>query len=307
MDVLGESSTQYLPYSRKTCPFLGLQGDPELRFGYPSLGNRCHHLKPLAKITPGYQETWCLSGNFKNCAVYLGASNDHLPEGIDPIPQGISPAKALILASLFMVMVASIISLFFLVWGGNRNNNELKVSLKTTEFAGSLDLTPQSNSMPLPSSPTPTTRPSPTFTLFPTVAPTLTSTPALPTQAAALETPFGPGGEFVLHKVRAGESLRNIAAHYKMNLAVLKVINESSHSGLLLVDKILVVIPNLSDNPGLPVFHPIFLDQEASVSALAEQYGIQAEDLRYYNSLGSSDLIPAGRWMIIPLPPSRSP
>jgi len=307
MNVLGESSTQEPPFFGRTCPFLGLPNDPETRFGYPSLGNRCHRLKPIAKITPAYQETWCLSGNFKKCVVYLGATKDRLPEGIDPLPQGISPIKALFLVVLFVIIVSSAIALFFLVWRGNPSENANRVSLTATQLAGNLSFTPPSSSTPHPSSSTPTTEPSPTFTLSPSAAPSLTSTPAPPTQAAALETPFGPGGEYVLHKVTNGESLNNIAVHYRMSTAVLIAINEIAPRESLMVGTILVVIPNLSDNPGLPVFHPTFLDQDASVSGLAEQYGIQAEDLRYYNSLGSSDLIPAGRWIIIPLPPSLSP
>jgi len=311
MNVSAESSTQESPYTGKTCPFLGLLGDPETRFGYPSMGNRCHRLKPIAKITPAYQETWCLSGDFMKCAVYQGAARDHLPEGIDATPQVLSPFRAFILAVIFVIMVASAIALFYFIWSGNRGKGAVKISLTATELAGDLASTPQSTSAPPPSSPSPTTKPSPTITLSPTTSPTpspsLTSTPAPPTQAAALETPFGPGGEYILHKVATGESLNNIAAHYRMSAAVLIAINEIPLGGSLVVGKVLVVIPSLSNNPGLPVFHPTFLDQDTSVSELAQQYSIHAEDLRFYNSLSSSDIIPAGRWIIIPLPPSLGP
>jgi hypothetical protein len=70
---------------------------------------------------------------------------------------------------------------------------------------------------------------------------------------------------------------------------------------------VLFIVPNLRENIGLPVFKPILLEEDTSIADLAGQFAISPDDLRRYNVLGPDDFLPAGRWIIIPLPPPASP
>jgi hypothetical protein len=65
---------------------------------------------------------------------------------------------------------------------------------------------------------------------------------------------------------------------------------------------VLVILPGVTDAAGLSVLHPVFLDQDASLSELSVLYDVSESDLREYNSLGEGDLIPGGRWIIVPSP-----
>jgi LysM repeat protein len=189
----------------------------------------------------------------------------------------------------------------------NQYISDLNARLTASAAASSLATPPPATHTLPPPSTTPTNEPSITPTAANTPTPTDTSTPAQPTQGPNLETPFGPRNEFILHRVETGESLNYIASQYKTSVAVITSTNELRPGYTLLIGKILVIIPDLKENPGLPIFRPVYLDKDASLSALVQEYGISPNDLWRYNSLGSSDLIPAGRWIIIPLPSGLGP
>jgi LysM repeat protein len=153
---------------------------------------------------------------------------------------------------------------------------------------------------------TPNPSPSPTPTLSPT--PTQTPTPLSPTLGPGLETPFGPGAEFILHKVVTGESLQVVASNYRTKKAVITSMNELSFGGILHPDMVLVIVPDMKENlPLYPIFHPVFIDQDATVSSLAVEYGVSLDDLRRYNSLGEGDSLPGGRWIVIPILQTPTP
>lgn len=63
---------------------------------------------------------------------------------------------------------------------------------------------------------------------------------------------------------------------------------------------ILVIVPGEKDPAAVTRFRVVQVETPTTVSQLAEDYGVSADDLRTYNSLGEADLIPAGRYLIIP-------
>ena len=202
---------------------------------------------------------------------------------------------------IFVAIVLTILLVALI--GRNRNTGLHSLSQTATFDARNLASTPQASNMLQPPSLMPTV--TPTGTNTPIV--TSTNTPALPTQGPGLETPFGPKNEFVIHKVVTNESLNNIAIRYKTSVAVITSTNELRVRASLQVDQILVIIPNQTQVTDLPVFHPMYLEQDASADALAQEYGISTLDMKRYNVLGDSDLIPAGQWIIIPMPPQLGP
>lgn len=66
----------------KNCPHLGRRDDPSTLFNYPSVGNYCHHVRPLAPPHEEHQAQYCLSGNFQQCPIYQTPVGKHIPPSI---------------------------------------------------------------------------------------------------------------------------------------------------------------------------------------------------------------------------------
>lgn len=306
MNSSDESSPGQMLADRDGCPYLGLRNDPQTRFGFPNLGNYCHRITPPGLVTPDYQQNWCFSEEFPNCVVYQGASKDQLPDGLIQKPEGIVLNRKILLAIGLIAAAIVLLILLVALIGRNRGSGQGR-SQTATALAGNLALTQLATNTPPPPSMTPTAEPTltPTATNTPTITPT--STPAPPTQGPGLKTPFGLNNEFLIHQVATNESLNIIALRYSTSATVITATNELRRGASLQVDQILVILPDQTEVSDLPVFRPLYLEQDASVDALAQEYGASAPDLRRYNALGDNDLIPAGRWIIIPLPPQPGP
>jgi len=302
-----ESSPNQMLAERDGCPFLGLRNDPQTRFGFPSLGNYCHRITPPALVTTDYQQNWCFSEEYPNCAVYQGASKSQLPDGLIFKQENVLSNRNRLLAIGLIILAIILVIFLVALFGRNRGTRQNDQSQTATAIAGNLAITLQVNNTIPPPSLTPTVEPTlaPTGTNTPTV--TSTNTPAPPTLGPGLETPFGLKNEYLIHKVVSNESLNIIAHRYQTTADVITATNELRGGTSLQIDQILVIIPNQTEVSDLPVFRPVYLDQDASVDALAQENGVSTRDLRRYNALGDSDLIPAGRWIIIPLPPQPGP
>jgi LysM repeat protein len=290
-----------MPTDRDGCPHLGLRNDPLTRFGFPTLGNYCHRLAPPGLVTPEYQRDWCLTQEFTNCPVYQGVAKEQLPDGLIQKPEGTLPNRNMLLAIGVGAVTIVLLILLVALIGRNRGASRQVRSQTATALAAYLVATPSATNTLLPS-PTPTVVPTltPTGTNTPTVTPT--NTPAPPTPGPGLETLFGLNDEFLIHKVATNESLNIIALRYKTSSTVISAINDLREGVSLQVDQFLVILPNQTNVSDLPVFRPLYLEQDASVEAIAQEYRVSARDLIRYNALGDSDLIPAGRWIVIPLP-----
>jgi hypothetical protein len=116
-----------------------------------------------------------------------------------------------------------------------------------------------------------------------------------------METPFGPDDRFVLHTVKQAESYSKIAESYQTSIEVIQNTNDLIEGASLWVDTILVIMPGQTESSGVPKFRIVLLENTTSISDLAEVHGISADEVIYYNSLGSIESIPTGRWLIIPI------
>ena len=57
-----------------SCPLLGLPDDPVTRFSFPSEAHRCRATDRPRPIELDHQATFCLSGNYPECAQYRAAA-----------------------------------------------------------------------------------------------------------------------------------------------------------------------------------------------------------------------------------------
>lgn len=70
-----------------TCPYLGLKDDPDTPLQFPAEDNHCHHARPVAPVRLSYQQTTCLTENYRACPVYVRA-------GLSPLPGQIAAPRA---------------------------------------------------------------------------------------------------------------------------------------------------------------------------------------------------------------------
>ena len=303
---------QVLPPYQTTCPHLGLPNDAETRFGFPSPGNHCHRFSPAASITREYQQTWCLSGKFPECQVYQEANAKDLPDGLRLPAKGLQSQRVRSLIAIVLVLAVMLVCVGFLISGRQRSQNQERQAVAgTMTQAAGLDALTQTASALIASTPSATPIPknttTPTPTASATLEPTSTPTPPPPTAGPSLETAFGTRPKFLIHQVKVGESIQNIARAYNTSGTLILAINQFPPGISLRPDTMIVIIPEEQDYPGLPVFQPVFLEVDTTVTELATQYDVSSDDLRRFNGFGEGELVPANRWIVVPLPATTSP
>jgi polysaccharide biosynthesis transport protein len=132
-----------------------------------------------------------------------------------------------------------------------------------------------------------------------TLAVTITPYSSKPTLGPGLMTPFGPNSEYVFHQVQTGESLPHLAASYQTSTDAIITVNGLEPNQPLQPGQFIIITRQVEDLEIFPV-SILSLEADTMITDIAAQYEISVDDLRYYNELGSSEFIPAGRLIIIP-------
>jgi len=301
------------PPHKTSCPFLGLPNDSDTRYGFPSPGNHCHRFSPPASITREYQQTWCLSGAYPECRVFQEANEKDLPDGLALQPKGLQSPRNRTLVAILLVIVITLLCIGSLINGRVRSQKQaLAMGSTMTQSAAREALTKTVEAITA-SAPTVTPTPTPTFTrtATPTVTPkpkpSSTSTPPPPTEGPGLETEFGSNPRFLIHQVKVGESIRNIARVYETSPTLISAINQFIAGASIRPDMFLVIIPGRTEYPGMPVFQSVYLEEDTTVSELSALYEVSSDELRRYNGFWEGELVPAKRWIIVPLSSASNP
>lgn len=136
-------------------------------------------------------------------------------------------------------------------------------------------------------------------TSIPTVTPTPTST-VPPTPGPSLFTPFGPEQAYLLHQVKYGDNLPDLADLYQTDRDVIVAANGLVPDVPMQPDQVIVIMPGRTDSIGIEPLVVKFLDADTPISELAPRHGVTTAEIRTYNQLGPGEIIPAGRWLIFP-------
>jgi len=319
-----QSSKQKEKKLSPVCPYIGMKKDSGTFFSYPSLGNHCYHVKPNQPIKSAYQEEFCLSLSYPTCQVYSPSREGPLPQEISGETSQVGIAGLLSGRLMLIAIIGLVIfllgSYFIFIRSPSPFTPSGSISQSTTstiveEMIGTE--TPISDAAVIPTNtqgvslaqvedvtdiPTtipPSVTPSPASS--PITDPTSTPTEVQPTPGPVMETPFGPDERFVLHSVKQAESYSKIAETYQTSIEVIQNTNDLIEGASLWVDTILVIMPGQTDSSGVPKFRIVLLEYPTSISDLAEEHGVSADEVIYYNSLGSIEILPTGRWLIIPI------
>jgi hypothetical protein len=287
----------------KSCTYLGLEEDRETVAGFPSTRNLCYRPTPPCTVAEDHQRDYCLACEHVSCSAFTREpSNEHPTLWTTPRLPFLSRYRTS--RSVWVLILATSLLVFFIPIGSH-----------LVKFPA---LAPQVGKVFLPifaPSPTPSQPPpSPTALPKPAATPTLPATPSLtprptltPSPTAvpgfALETPALENPRLVLHKVVAGEGFTIIAAIYKTSEAAIRQINIYS-SGPLWLGSVIVLPLDQTNIDSLPVFEVYQITKDnLTLESLAQEHNLSLELLCKYNQAHPGDILPVGRWLLLPLGP----
>jgi hypothetical protein len=115
----------------------------------------------------------------------------------------------------------------------------------------------------------------------------------------ALESPIGTQKPLVIHQVREGENLSDMANLYNTTEDAITSLNYNF--SLPLLPNAVIVIPlnqvNVND---LPLFEPYRVTQSISIQALAVKFSVDIDMLKVYNLVDPEYVFSVGEWVLIP-------
>lgn len=308
------------------CPYLGLQEDPSTWLSFPNSANYCHKFKPPRPIESAHQRQFCLTKAYPVCKIYAQRSQSPLPSIASvETRQEKSPMRFFWSALIVIFIVTILITLSYWIrnnWDGLKQNPGAQQVADPDLVNLTITQTPTRISTSMPTSEVPLAfsllnsvatqtlalenvlTPSPTISASPT--PPATSTLIIPTSGPALYTRFGPNNEYLLHKVNKGESLGNLAALYRTSSEVIKAANLLIEGASVWPDTVLVIYPDITDPSIVSKHRVIQLQAPMYPEELAIQHQVLLKTLIECNQLNPQILIPAGRWLLIPIPTEQN-
>lgn len=294
------------------CPYLGWCTDRDTFAAYPSETNCCHRAHPPAPVTLSHQASFCLSDKYPNCPMYLQPEGSALPSNLrrkatqhETKQQNNKQWKAALVA-LAVVAISAILVLSITIVGKGRKASGGAVATPWPTFTFASEPTAQFTPTPIPTHiPTPTPMVTATLTLPPTLTPT--SPPVLtPTQVVRkLETPLGPNGQFIIHRVRPGEGWLTLTERYHTSKEAIEALNalpsdQTLWEGLLIVIPVGVTDPTKLNTPPLKAYQ---VNETIRVEDLLAKWGVTDSELfEKINVCGPDDLLHPGDWVLVPHP-----
>ncbi|NUM48940.1 MAG: LysM peptidoglycan-binding domain-containing protein [Anaerolineales bacterium] len=219
------------------CPYLGRRDDPSTMFNYPSVGNFCQHVRPLAPPSEEHQLQYCLSGHFQQCSVYQAPEGKRIPPSLQMVEWTDAPTLQnnlspwLTIRQLGVILLFGVVMLigvvFFVLMNSARvpstaGNPTLTSTLIPTRPIATATLFPMGGTeKPSVFAPLPTDTPAPslpTETLVASPLPTLEE-PATPTASPTICTP--PAG-WTIYSVQAGQTLTLLSTATGITVAQLQ-------------------------------------------------------------------------------------
>jgi len=282
----------------KICPSLGLLDDEDSSFAFPSNLNYCHRSYPAASIRLIHQGDLCLSGQYRECPVYLRqqarpASASAPKRRVRKKKAGKIPWQVVGIALVMFIAAFGFWNSGLLFPTGGQATRATAVSsvaaetVMPTRAATSVSIVAPITWVTLTNAPTIT--PTPTITLTPALTITLPPT-IMPTSVLIkrrLDIPFGTTYKFVIHKTKGAEKLETFAEKYNTTVAAILAINYRLTDPTW--SDVLFVIPvGFSNVKGLPVFVVYQIKEEErgiSSEELAAKLRVNPFDLKYYNDL----------------------
>jgi hypothetical protein len=105
------------PRRLDSCPYLGSLENPDVHFGYPTTGNYCFRVQPSEPVRIKYQDSICLTANFRQCPVFEKSWNGPLPKDIR---QPNNPQHSFYWVRMALLILLAICALILVLWFGSQ-------------------------------------------------------------------------------------------------------------------------------------------------------------------------------------------
>jgi LysM repeat protein len=279
---------------QNSCPDIGLKEDSATFSAFPSQMNACHHVRPVQVPKIPHQRTYCLQSAHIHCPIFEAQPGGRMPKEFKKTRRLSKKTWKLLICGGVITMLLFVVLVWLFIGRPWFSIPDEEISPTQTQPAAApletwlvtvaVDLFTQTPS-PTQAPPTPTNIP-----------PTSTQEDPI----LALETPIGGEIQFIIHRVKEGETLQIFADQYNTTVAAITAINYDLIVPLWI--NWLVVIPlNITDVSNLPAFEAYQVEEEGvSVQALAEQLSVSLEDMMRYNNLDANHALHEGEWLLIP-------
>lgn len=306
------------------CPYLGLMDDADTSLTFPSVGSGCHCSRPIASPNLRHQAEYCLSDNHRQCPVFLNQHEasplpNHLRASHSRMDESMrSPAR------VFVFVFIGIVALAGLFWGFSTLGLILP-NAASTPLVISPTLSPSRTPVATETEPalfssesiaviftasaihtvvirTAASTYTPTLTGTVTASPTVFHTPTriVPLSERQLDVPIGSDYKFLIHKVMGGENFNQYADKYGTSVEAIVTINYKLKTPVW-VDTLVVIPVGFTDVASLPAFEAHEVTEAGkSLETLAQELGVSAADLNYYNAIGVGESLLAGDWLLVP-------
>jgi len=286
----------------KSCRHLVSMRDPASFFAYPSAVNACGRFEPPGELPASHQSRFCLTVRHASCPLLATTWTGPFPGKLEKAaesewgPAAAAPRKRWGLMAIGGLAVLAIAGILW--WTMGAGEEEAAQSGQDAQPPMALlpaQITPDASSrleqlpLPLPTSlgtPPPTQIPLPLMT---------------PTAGPGLEAPFGAEPPFLIHTVRAGDTLFALAEAFDSSPEAVRAANGLGEHTLG-IGQLLVIPVGISDPAQVPLFLVTQVGEPGEPLAdLAARYGVDPESVRRYNALGQDPMLPPGRWLIVPM------
>jgi hypothetical protein len=285
------------------CPYLGLVDDSSTSIGFASLSNYCHRARPIAPAIFEHQRSYCLVENHVSCPIFKQAGDLSMPLELRAHVSRPSHHRLKYgTLGLYIFLIALIGSILFIssVPAQSFSIFGIKTLTGTPTLNGP---TPVSKTEIL-AGPTPKSAFS-TATVVPSPTPSLTRTPTVtvtPRPVLRLEVKLGLGSQFLIHKVRRGESLELFERKYDTTIEAINAVNVKIPSPLV-VNAIVVIPVGIIEPKDLPRFDTYLVSgSKIRLDQLAQKLSVDPKDLAYYNALEPATFLMVGDWLLVPHP-----
>ena len=290
-------------HTNRTCPSLGLMDDAQTSLAFPSIWNNCYRSRPIAPPKLKYQEEFCLCENHCECPLFLSPQVAPLPGHIRSPHSHAKKNKSSFRRIIFFVLM--VLCIFFaLAWGEGQGLVLPFTSVWTTEIV-SQSFAPTTYNTLSPNTPRSSVLTTMTLVATP-VTPTVvnlfvqTSTPSIPQANHQLEVPIGTDRKLLIHTVLEGENLDQYERKYNTSLDAIVAVNFNLKPPVWVGT--LVVIPiGFVDVTDIPSFEPYKITESGmTIELIAQKFGINLLDLKYYNAISDGEQLVVGDWLLIP-------
>ena len=317
----------------KSCPFLGLNDDPQSLMAYTSPQNCCYRCKPVVPVNLEHQNSYCLDAAHVNCQALNQEAGTPLPRALRYKERGHHVSHSgwtrfivvsvilivLIILGAWILSANSPLGVFFSDTPSpvivsatvlptiqspatespqTIPSNTVAPSLGTPAPTFTLTVSPFPSLTPTSLSATPTKTPTATVTLMvsQTLAPSLTATGISP---HSLEVPIGQG-KFLLHRVLNGETLTGMAKKYGTTEEAIKAVNYNPVVPLW-ADVVIVIPLAATSVEGLPILESYQVTEDQVLpETLATQLSFDVKFFKDFNDLTDGEKLRKGDWFLIP-------